>query len=72
MPARKHARTPIDLPEFQKAGSRRVERRLALALAIDEKYDYANPFWQHAKFPLRDVHGSASERRERNFLAGLL
>jgi hypothetical protein len=23
---------------------------LALALAIDEKYDYSNPFWQHAKF----------------------
>ena len=23
---------------------------LALALAIDEKYDYANSFWQHAKY----------------------
>jgi hypothetical protein len=23
---------------------------LALALTIDEKYDYANPFWQHAKY----------------------
>lgn len=23
---------------------------LALALAIDEKYDYVNPFWQHAKY----------------------
>jgi hypothetical protein len=22
---------------------------LALALTIDENYDYANPFWQHAK-----------------------
>lgn len=23
---------------------------LALALAIDDKYDYSNPFWQHAKY----------------------
>ena len=27
-----------------------MQADLALALLIDEKYDYANPFWQHAKY----------------------
>jgi hypothetical protein len=27
-----------------------LEADLALCIAVDESYDYANPFWQHAKF----------------------
>ncbi len=43
---------------------------LALALAIDEKYDYGNPFWQHAKYrwttpSFKDDYGEAYDLAQR-------
>jgi hypothetical protein len=42
---------------------------LAVALLIDEKYDYANPFWQHAKYrwtsPIYSDYGDAFDLAQR-------
>jgi len=42
---------------------------LALALMIDEKYDYGNPFWQHAKYrwtaPIFSDNGEAFDFAQR-------
>jgi hypothetical protein len=43
---------------------------LALALAIDQNYDYGNPFWQHAKYhwtaPDREDYGEAFDLVQRS------
>jgi hypothetical protein len=40
----------LSFPGFKKHVLDELNGDLALALAIDEKYDYANPLWQHAKY----------------------
>ena len=40
----------LTFPSFKRQVLDELNGDLALALAIDEKYDYANPFWQHAKY----------------------
>jgi hypothetical protein len=40
----------LTFPSFKRQVLDELNADLALALAIDEKYDYANPFWQHAKY----------------------
>jgi hypothetical protein len=40
----------LTFPKFKRRVLDELNGDLALALAIDEKYDYANPFWQHAKY----------------------
>jgi hypothetical protein len=40
----------LTFPRFKKQVLDELNGDLALALAIDEKYDHANPFWQHAKY----------------------
>ena len=37
-------------PSFKRHVLDELNADLALAVTIDEKYDYANPFWQHAKY----------------------
>jgi hypothetical protein len=40
----------LTFPSFKRQVLDELNGDLALALAIDEQYDYANPFWQHAKY----------------------
>jgi hypothetical protein len=40
----------VTFPSFKRQVLDELNGDLALALLIDEKYDYANPFWQHAKY----------------------
>jgi hypothetical protein len=40
----------LTFPSFKRRVLDELNGDLALALAIDEKYEYANPFWQHAKY----------------------
>ena len=40
----------LTFPSFKRQVLDELNGDLALALAINEKYDYANPFWQHAKY----------------------
>ena len=40
----------LTFPNFKRQVLDELNGDLALALTIDEKYDYANPFWQHAKY----------------------
>ena len=40
----------LTFPSFKRQVLDELNGDLALALTIDEKYDYANPFWQHAKY----------------------
>jgi hypothetical protein len=40
----------LTFPSFKRQVLDELDADLALALAIDENYDYANPFWQHAKY----------------------
>ncbi len=40
----------LAFPSFKKYVLDELNADLALALTIDEKYDYANPLWQHAKY----------------------
>jgi hypothetical protein len=40
----------LTFPSFKRQVLDELNGDLALALAIDEKYDYANPFWQRAKY----------------------
>ena len=40
----------LTFPSFKRQVLDELNCDLALALTIDEKYDYANPFWQHAKY----------------------
>jgi hypothetical protein len=40
----------LTFPSFKRKVLDELNGDLALALTIDEKYDYANPFWQHAKY----------------------
>jgi hypothetical protein len=40
----------LTFPSFKRQVLDGLSADLALALAIDENYDYANPFWQHAKY----------------------
>jgi len=40
----------VTFPNFKRRVLYELNADLALALAIDEKYDYDNPFWQHARY----------------------
>jgi hypothetical protein len=40
----------LTFPRFKQRVLDELNADLALALVIDENYDYANPFWQHAKY----------------------
>jgi hypothetical protein len=40
----------LTFPSFKRQVLDELNGDLALAPLIDEKYDYANPFWQHAKY----------------------
>jgi hypothetical protein len=40
----------LTFPSFKRHVVDELNADLALALTIDEKYDYTNPFWQHAKY----------------------
>jgi hypothetical protein len=40
----------VTFPSFKRQVLDELNGDLALSLMIDEKYDYANPFWQHAKY----------------------
>ena len=40
----------LTFPRFKRQVLDELNGDLALALAIDEKYDFANPFWLHAKY----------------------
>jgi hypothetical protein len=40
----------LTFPRFKRQVLDELNADLAVALAIDENYDYANPFWQHAKY----------------------
>jgi hypothetical protein len=40
----------LTFPTFKKHVLDELNADLALALTIDEKYDYENPLWQHAKY----------------------
>jgi hypothetical protein len=40
----------LTFPSFKRYVLDELNGDLALALTIDGKYDYANPFWQHAKY----------------------
>ena len=40
----------LTFPNFKRQVLDELNGDLALALTIDEQYDYANPFWQHAKY----------------------
>ena len=40
----------LTFPSFKRHVLDELNGDLALALAINEKYDYAGPFWQHAKY----------------------
>jgi hypothetical protein len=40
----------LTFPSFKRQVLDQLNGDLALALAIDDKYDYSNPFWQHAKY----------------------
>ena len=40
----------LTFPSFKRQVLDELNADLALALTIDENYDYANPFWQHAKY----------------------
>jgi len=47
------AKTPahqLTFPSFKRHVLDELNGDMALALTINEKYDYANPFWQHAKY----------------------
>jgi hypothetical protein len=37
-------------PSFKRNVLDELHADLALAIGVDERYDYANPFWQHAKY----------------------
>jgi len=40
----------LTFPSFKREVLDELNGDLALALTIDENFDYANPFWQHAKY----------------------
>jgi hypothetical protein len=40
----------IAFPSFKRHVLDELDADLALAIAIDENYDYSNPYWQHAKY----------------------
>jgi hypothetical protein len=40
----------LTFPSFKRRVLDELNADLALALTIDENYDYSNPFWQHAKY----------------------
>jgi hypothetical protein len=40
----------LTFPSFKRQVLDELSGDLAMALTIDEKYNYANPFWQHAKY----------------------
>ena len=40
----------VTFPSFKRQVLDQLNADLALALAIDEQYDYRNPFWQHARY----------------------
>lgn len=40
----------LTFPSFKRLVLDELNADLAVALAIDEEYDYGNPFWQHAKY----------------------
>jgi hypothetical protein len=40
----------LTFPRFKRQVLDELNGDLALALTIDEKYEYADPFWQHAKY----------------------
>jgi hypothetical protein len=40
----------LTFPSFKRQLLDELNGDLALALTIDERYDYGNPFWQHAKY----------------------
>lgn len=48
----------LTFPNFKRQVLDELNGDLALALTIDEKYDYANPFWQHAKYRWTAPHFS--------------
>jgi hypothetical protein len=59
----------LTFPSFKRQVLDELNGDLALALAIDEKYDYANPFWQHAKYrwtaPIFSDFGEAFDLAQR-------
>jgi hypothetical protein len=59
----------VTFPSFKRQVLDELNGDLALALTIDEKYDYANPFWQHAKYrwtsPDFDDYGEAFDLAQR-------
>ena len=59
----------LTFPRFKQRVLGELNADLALALVIDENYDYANPFWQHAKYrwtvPFLSDFGEAFDRVQR-------
>ena len=59
----------LTFPSFKRQVLDELEADLALALLVDEKYDYSNPFWRHAKYrwtvPDFDDYGEAFDLAQR-------
>src|SRR3974377_2110733 len=59
----------LTFPSFKRHILDELNADLALAVTIDEKYDYANPFWQHAKYrwpaPIFNDFGEAFDLAQR-------
>ena len=59
----------LTFPSFKRKVLDELNGDLALALAIDENYDYANSFWQHAKYrwtaPIFSDFGEAFDLAQR-------
>jgi hypothetical protein len=59
----------LTFPSFKREVLDELNADLALALLIDETYDYANRFWQHAKFrwtaPIYTDYGEAFDLAQR-------
>jgi len=59
----------LSFPSFKRQVLDQLGGDLALALLIDEKYDYANPYWQHAKYrwtsPIYSDYGEAFDLVQR-------
>jgi hypothetical protein len=60
----------LTFPSFKRQVLDELDADLALALAIDENYDYGNPFWQHARYrwtspTFREDYGKAYDLAQR-------
>ena len=60
----------LTFPSFKRQVLDELNADLALALLIDDKYDYSNPFWQHAKYrwtaPTYSDYGEAFDFAQRS------